>query len=114
LRVDEHGEEVEVDWSRGADGEGEEDEEGEDLGPKQIDHDLESEPKRTKISAHSEKVNDKNDSSHKKPPIDASALNQSAFKDLVQGMTEEEFMAFLRKKAEEILDVSVNTVLDGQ
>lgn len=49
MRVDEHGEEVDVDWSRGADGEGEEDEEGKDLGPKQIDHDLEREPKRTKF-----------------------------------------------------------------
>lgn len=98
MGVDEHGVEVEVDWSPDADGEGEEDGEREDLEPKQMNHDLRRESKRAKNSALSETSTDKNGSGFKEQTIEAPVPNQSALKDIIQNMAEGEFVTFLKKR----------------
>lgn len=107
IGVDENGEEVEVEWSGEAGGNG--GKEGGMEGLMEEEEDVFRGHKRQKGNEHEKENNGKGII---EKGTEGSPVSHSSLKELVQDMSEEEFMAFLRKKAEAILDTTVERVLD--
>jgi len=101
IGIDENGDEVELDLSN-SDDEGNR-EEKEDL-MDDLEPEPSREPKMSKNSNTSLSENVDSDSSKKEGV-------KNSFLAAAQDLSEEEFEVFLKKTAEEILDISVNTVL---
>lgn len=106
LGVDEYGEEMSVDW-KGHDGEGE----GREWDYSDSNPEETREPKRKKNSDEPGKEAKGQDTENGQQVSD-SVSNLNLFKEKVLDMTEENFSAFLRKKADQILDKAVDQALD--